>query len=169
MKILIINENRHNSTGGIEKYTNQLIDIFNKHGHEVSEFAFNLNPERIDIYKHNDKCIPLNRIEKTNAPLSLTQKRKVIRSGMKIINDIWKDYDLIINQCANMKWSKEIYNSNKWIYVQHFNPDFYKQKYIAGSSLRPIIYYGMLMVGIKNPFKHFKNQIFHVDILKITK
>lgn len=163
MKILIINENRHNSTGGIEKYTNQLINIFSKHNHEIYEYAFNLNPERIDLYKHNDKCIPLNRISKTDNPLSMVQKRKVIKNCMNEINSIWKDYDVIINQCANMKWSKEIYNSNKWIYVQHFNPDFYKQKYIAGSFLRPLIYYGMMMVGIKNPFKKFKNQVFFTE------
>lgn len=160
MKILIINENRHNSTGGIEKYTNQLINILSKNGHDVFEYAFNLNPERIDLYKHNDLCKPLNLTQKTEHPLSLKQKRNLITRCVKEIKSIWQEYDLIINQTANIKWSKEIYKSPKWIYVQHFCPNFYKQKYIAGSFLRPIIYFGMWMTGIKNPFKNFKNLVF---------
>lgn len=158
MKILIVNENRHNSIGGIEKYTNLLIDIFTSEGHEVSEYAFNLNPERIDMFEHNNKVIPLNRIEKKDS-ISMSEKRKNIKRSVKEINNIYDNYDLIINQTSNVKWPKEIYNSKKWLYVQHFNPDFYKQKYIAGKFLAPLIYFGMSITGIKNPFRKFSNFI----------
>ena len=60
MKILIINENRHNSIGGIEKYTNQLIEFFTALNHEVAEYAFNLNPEKIDFFPLNQKAQALN-------------------------------------------------------------------------------------------------------------
>ena len=156
MKILILTENRHNSIGGIEKYTNLLIDTFHKNNHEVYEYSLNLNPEKIDLYEHNDKCIPLNRIQK-NKKLNFIEKRKYINKGIKEINSIYDNYDIIINQISNVKWKNNFYNSDKVIYVQHFNPNFYNQKYIAGFLLQPIIYFGMWLVGIKNPFKKFKN------------
>lgn len=159
MKILIINENRHNSIGGIEKYTSLIANIFAKKKHVVHEFSFNLNPERIDMYESNKNIIPLNVIPKTDKPISMHQKRKYINDGVEQIKSIYKDYDLIINQSTNIKWFKEFYNHNKVLYVQHFNPDFYKQKYIAGKLLQPLIYFGMSLIGIKNPFKKFKNFI----------
>lgn len=160
MKILIINENRHNSIGGIETYTNNLINLFTSLNHEVHEFAFNINPEKINQFPLNNKAKHLNVVEKTNKPLSLFKKRHIIKENKKEILKIWKNYDLIINQTSNIKWIKEIYNSPKWLYIQHFNPDFYKQKYVAGKLLRPIIYYGMNLVGIKNPFNKFQNFVF---------
>lgn len=157
MKILIINENRHNSIGGIEKYTKEIAKIFHNLGHDVYEFSFNFNPERNDMFKHEPYIKPINLKPKTNSPLSIIEKRKNVKDGLKIIDEIWRDFDIIINQSANIKWNKEIYNSNKWIFIQHFNPNFYKQKYTAGSLLQPIIYFGMNLVGIRNPFKVFKN------------
>ncbi len=163
MKILIINENRHNSIGGIEKYTSLIANIFAKKKHVVHEFSFNLNPERIDMYESNKNIIPLNVIPKTDKPISMHQKRKYINDGVEQIKSIYKDYDLIINQSANIKWFKEFYNHNKVLYVQHFNPDFYKQKYIAGKLLQPLIYFGMSLIGIKNPFKAFQNFVVYTE------
>lgn len=159
MKILILNENRHNSIGGIEKYTNNLINIFSNKVNTVYEYSLNINPERIDMFEANKNVIALNVI-KRGEKLNLIQKRKRFKLGIKEIEKIEHNFDIVINQIANAKWSKKIYNSKRWIYVQHFNPDFYKQKYIAGLFFQPIIYFGMWLVGIKNPFKKFKNLVF---------
>ncbi len=159
MKILIISENPHNTIGGIEKYNSNLIDLFINNGHDVHEFSFNFNPEKNILFTPNKKLVELNKKTDSNK-LSNWKRLKNIKNDKKKINKIWKDYDLIINSTANIAWNKEIYNSNKWLYVQHFNKDFYTQKYIAGKLLSPIIYFGMWLIGIKNPFKQFQNFVF---------
>lgn len=159
MKILIINENRHNSIGGIEKYTNQLIELFTSLNHEVAEYAFNLNPEKIDFFPLNQKAQALNVIPRQN-PFSWWKKKQIVKAATKEIASFYDQYDLVINQTANIKWPKKIYQSPKWIYVQHFNPDFYKHKFMFVRWLSPIIYLGMELVGIKNPFQQFQNLIF---------
>lgn len=160
MKILIINENRHNSIGGIETYTNHLITLLSNLGHEVSEFAFNLNPERIDILPLNPRAQALNRGIQTSQPLKLWHKRRIIRRGRQTIEALHHEYDLIINQSANIKWSKAIYRDRRWLYVQHFHPKFYQQHFIAGRVLAPLVRAIMHLLGIKHPFKHFQNCIF---------
>lgn len=161
MKILIINENHHSCIGGIEGYTKKLANLFTQLDHEVAEFAFNINPERIGESDTQTNIVNLNPLENSqHKKLSIRQKRIAMKNAVNKILKIHDQYDLIINQSANVKWPKEIYQNPKWIYVQHFNPDFYKQKFIAGKLLAPIIYWGMKMTGIKNPFKHFQNFVF---------
>ena len=158
MKILIINENHHSCIGGIETYTKKLANLFTQLGHQVSEFAFHLNPELIGEAATNNQIINLNPLKPEQLQSrSMWQKRIAIKTGVAKILTIQDQYDLIINQSANVKWPKKIYQNPKWLYVQHFHPDFYKQKFIAGKFLAPIIRWGMQMVGIKNPFKHFQN------------
>ena len=159
MKILIINENRHNSIGSIEKYTNQLIELFTSLNHEVAEYTFNLNPERIDFFPLNKKAKALNVICRQQ-PFSWLKKKKIVKVATKEIASFYNQYDLIINQAANIKWPKTIYQSSKWIYVQHFNPDFYKHKFMFLRCFSSIIYLGMELLGIKNPFHQFQNLIF---------
>lgn len=158
MKILIINENHHSCIGGIETYTKKLANLFTQLGHQVSEFAFHLNPERIGEAATNNQIINLNPLKPEQLQSrSMWQKRIAIKTGVAKILTIQDQYDLIINQSANVKWPSAIYQNPKWLYIQHFHPDFYQQKFIAGKFLAPIIRWGMQMVGIKNPFKHFQN------------
>lgn len=157
MKILIISENQHNKIGGIETYNNNLINIFHKNKHEVFEYSFNLDPQNSTSIKENKNAKLLNPIPADARKLTIAGKRKNIKNSVIEITKIHSDFDIIINSTANVAWPKKIYKNKKWVYVQHFNKDFYKQKYICGSFLRPIIYFGMWLVGIKNPFKKFNN------------
>lgn len=162
MKILIINENKNNFIGGIETYTNTISNFFHSLGHQVYEYVVNANPVVTHSnFSLNEKIIQLNNVKSPTKTLSFFEKQKLFRSTSKKIQSIYKDYDLIICQTHNIKWSKEIYNSKKWLFIQHVNPDFYKQKYIAGPFLRPIIYLGMFLFGYRNPFNKFQNFIFY--------
>lgn len=161
MKILIINENHHSCIGGIEIYSKKLFDLFLSLGHNVFEYSFNVNPEKIGESKTEKNIVNLNYDgQKSNRKLSIREKRTAIKKAVLEIVKIHNEYDLIINQTANVKWPKEIYKNPKWLYVQHFNPNFYKQKFILGKFLAPIIYWGMHIFGIKNPFNYFQNFIF---------
>lgn len=161
MKILIINENHHSCIGGIEIYSKKLFDLFLSLGHNVFEYSFNINPEKIGESENNKNIVNLNdKGKKSNRKLTIKEKRVTIKKAVLEIAKIQNEYDLIINQTANVKWPKEIYKNSKWLYVQHFNPSFYKQKFILGRFLAPVIYWGMHIFGIKNPFNYFQNFIF---------
>lgn len=153
-KILIVSENPHNTIGGIETYNRELIRIFLSHNFEVDEYSFRFNKNPIKVCELNNS---VNQLGNNKCEWSRFKK---IRLGVKFLDSIMDDYDLIINSVANIPWTKNIYDSKKIIFVQHFNKDFYMQKYIAGKFLRPLIYFGMWLVGIKNPFKKFKNIVF---------
>lgn len=152
MKILILTEHMHNRIGGIETYTRLLMDLFHNQGHEISEFSLDLKFNKIiDEEKPFVKQL-YRRTTKFNWLLD-------IRKITKKIEELSKEYDVIINQINNVPWSKNIYSSNNWIFVQHFSYRFFKQEFIAGKILAPIIYFGMWLFKIKNPFKHFKNLV----------
>lgn len=162
MKILIISENRHNTAGGIEKYNNNLINIFSDHGHTVDEFSFHFRPEKPEIFEQNKKVQMVNETLPFQK-ISTIKRWQLISRFKKKILEIEKEYDVVINSTNNISWPKYIYRQKRWIYVQHFNKDFYLQKYIAGKFLAPIIYFGMSLFGIKNPFKKFQNIVFFTE------
>ncbi|MDK2819761.1 MAG: glycosyltransferase family 4 protein [Mycoplasmataceae bacterium] len=166
MKILILTEHMHNRLGGIETYTRLLMDYFYKEGHEVSEFSFDLD----SLMVLEDEKYFIKQLHRRDIKF---RKLLDLRKLTKKIENISKDYDLIINQINNAPWSNNIYKSEKWIFVQHFSSNFFKQHYIAGKFLAPIIYFGMWLFKIKNPFKNFQNHVVFsksdLDQLKIKK
>lgn len=162
MKILILNENQSNTIGGIEVYSTKLINIFLNLGHDVTEFSFDINPERKELFKRNEKLKTIGNKTK-NKKLLMFEKRMQIKKAKEKLLKIEKDFDLVINNTSNIAWPEEIYNSNRWLYVQHYSKDFYMQKTIGGKVFWPLIYYGMSVFGIKNPFKHFQNFVFYSD------
>ena len=151
MKILILTEHTHNRIGGIETYTRLLMDYFHSLGHEIAEFSLDLNFNKV-IEGEKPFVKQLYVRDKKYKTCSLQLKKLT-----KKIEICSKDYDLIINQINNVPWSKNVYSSEKWIFIQHFSYRFYKQEFIMGKFLAPIIYFGMWLFKFKNPINRFKN------------
>ncbi|MGL4343329.1 MAG: glycosyltransferase [Metamycoplasmataceae bacterium] len=151
MKILILTEHTHNRMGGIETYTRLIAEYFHSQNFEIFEYSLNFQNNNI-VQPEKKYITQLNKIQWKNNPQSLFANRMEIEK-------IYNDFDLVINQINNFPWSKKIYKSKKWIFVQHFSPKFYKQHFIMGKFFAPIIYFLMWIFKFKNPFKNFQNLI----------
>ncbi|MGL5520178.1 MAG: glycosyltransferase family 4 protein [Metamycoplasmataceae bacterium] len=153
MKILFLNEHRHNQIGGIETYTRVLAKYFYSNGHNVSEAVFfedkiEDKTNKLDFIKEvfifkNKKINPIKRINIIN----------------KILPKIINDFDLIICQISMFKWPKYFYKNEKVLYVQHFCPDFFEHKFFTGKFFSIITSKLAEITGFKNSLKNFKNII----------
>ena len=155
MKILILSENRYTTASGVEKYNRYLCELFHNLNHEISSYSLNLNWEREDVY-------PIfNYVKEYNADLNKTNnpflKKKYIDSHISKIIEISKNYDLVINTLNNIMWPKKIPNINNWLYIQHFTPGFYEQKFLINPLFGKLMNGLMYIGGVKNPFKIFNN------------
>jgi len=155
MKILILSENRYTNASGVEKYNRYLFEIFNGLKHEISEYSLNLNWEREDVYSTLDYVKEYNyNANKTDNPFL---KKRYIDSHIPKIIEISKNYDLVINTLNNITWPRKIPNNDNWLYIQHFSPGFYEQKFLINPLFGKIMNGLMYVGGVKNPFKIFNN------------
>ncbi|MGL4183666.1 MAG: glycosyltransferase family 4 protein [Metamycoplasmataceae bacterium] len=151
MKILFLNEHRHNQIGGIETYTRVLARYFYNMNHNVSEIVF--FEDKVEGTTNKLDFIKEFIIFK-NKKINLIKRINIIN---KILPKIINDFDLIICQISMFKWPKYFYKNEKVLYVQHFCPEFFEHKFFTGKFLSIITSKLAEATGFKNSLKNFKN------------
>ncbi|MGL4951571.1 MAG: glycosyltransferase [Mycoplasma sp.] len=161
-KILIVSPSPHYCIGGMETYNNNLINIFIKNGFQVDEYALYMDTNSKQVREPNKNVKQLNKsLEYTSkeylSDILFTSKKN------QELEDLSKEYDLVINSSVAIKLSKNIINSKKWVYVQHFSPEYFDRKFIISPIFSPLFKLIFNILQIKNPLKTFSNIIFFSD------
>ncbi|MGL4950263.1 MAG: glycosyltransferase family 4 protein [Mycoplasma sp.] len=164
-KILIVSPCPHHCIGGMETYNYNLIKLLKKNGFEVDEYSVYIDNASKQVRE------PLNDVKQLNKAINYSPKNYLkdilINSKRnKSLEILSNEYDIIINSSVALKLNKKIMNSKKWIYVQHFSPDYFERKYILSPGFSHIFKAVFFMLGIKNPLKHFMNIVFFSDFDK---
>lgn len=163
-KILIISGNNHTFTSGADMYTSRIISILKKQGCIIHEYSFEINISKKDNDKEKKvKIISPNRKFNDCDTFKLKWWVKniynVVYRSRKQLNKLIDDYDLIIDASLLLVRSKKLFNSHKYLYIQHQNVDFFEMKRYG--ILTPIAFILIRAAGFKNNFKMARNIVFY--------
>ncbi|MDK2819276.1 MAG: glycosyltransferase [Mycoplasmataceae bacterium] len=163
-KILIISGNNHTFTSGADMYTSRIISILKKQGCSIDEYSFEINISNKDNNK--EKKVRIISPNKTFNDCNGSKLKWLIKNIYNVVyrsrrqlDKLIKDYDLIIDASLLLVRSKKLLNSDKYLYIQHQNIDFFEMKRYG--ILTPIAFFLIRAAGFKNCFKMAKNIVFY--------
>ncbi len=181
-KILIINIHNHNHIGGAERYSKNLIEFMCKFDLSIDEF--DVIPEPLQDEKVNLRIIEndfkdqlvfnnFKKFHKHNIFYSfyiyILTRRRIRKTVYKLEKN--NNYDLIIDN--TFFYYKKFNKLDKYIWVQHNSPSYYRGDITKSAFLNSISKYVLPISGVRNPFKNIKNVImydqFNENVIKKNK
>lgn len=122
-KVLILTFNPIHKIGGVEIYSDKLINIFLENNWEVTEFSMCYRGEIPKTPPSKYRLIyPQHRFNKANGIKFWPTMKKVMRDIDRYKTS--NEYDLVINNYAHgFKWEHSLKNE---LLIQHQTPEFYE-------------------------------------------
>ena len=162
-KILIISGNNHLFTSGADMYTNRVIQILQKENCLIDEYSFEFNMTAKDLEKKDDiKIITPNKkfndCQKSKLKWWFKNAYNVAYRSRRQLNKLIDEYDLVIDASLMLVRSKKLFNSDKYLYVQHQSSDFFEMKRYGFWT--PLAVFLIWLTGFKNCFKLANNILF---------
>lgn len=163
-KVLIISGNNHLFTSGADMYTNRIINILKKEECIIHEYSFQFNMTEKDLEKKDDiKLITsggkFNDCRKSKIKWWLKNAYNVAYRAKKQLDKLIDEYDLVIDASLMLVRSKKLFNSDKYLYIQHQSADFFEMKRYG--FFTPLAVFLIWLTGFKNNFKLAKNIVFY--------
>lgn len=168
-KVLIISGNNHLFTSGADMYTNRIINILKKEDCIIDEYSFQFNMTKRDLEKKDDIKIitpgrKFNDCKKSKLKWWFRNAYNVAYHSKKQLDKLIDEYDLVIDASLMLVRSKKLFNSDKYLYIQHQSADFFEMKRYG--FFTPFAIFLIWITGFKNCFKLAKNIVFYDEYNK---
>ncbi len=162
-KILIISGNNHLFMSGADMYTDRIIKILQKENCIIDEYTFEFNMTKKDLEKTDDiKIITPNKkfndCQKSKLKWWFKNAYNIAYRSRKQLDKMIDDYDLVIDASLMLVRSKKLFNSDKYLYIQHQSADFFEMKRYG--FFTPLAVFLIWLTGFKNCFKLANNILF---------